>query len=156
MAEYLMYKDCAKILYNLYYDCFNRYSRIAISMEVGESERKKFFHLCSRISLEEIWAYSKNVIDLSSYDSESSTYTNILDLKREWKIGKREFLNIVFTPVIKIFRMQKIVYVREIDDFILEMGLGKGIFENTMQFQKWLLESEKIIGNIKKYLKCNN
>lgn len=144
MAEYLAYKDCAKILYHLYDDCFNRHLGSAMPMEVEESERKKFFLLCSRITDEEIWAYSKKVMDLFSYDSETSTYTNILDLKREWKVEKKEFLNIVFTPVCRFFLKKKDVYTKEVFEFILEKKLGEGIFENKGYMRSWLRESEKM------------
>lgn len=162
MAEYLRYKDCAKILYNLYQDCFNRYVEIAVPMEVEENERKKFFLLCSngRISDEEIWAYSKKVMELSTYDSETFTYTNIQDLKREWKVEKREFLSVIFSPVCRFFLNKKQVYTKkEVIEFILAKNLGEGIFENKGYLREWLRQSkyieiddaEKLASNIKKF-----
>ena len=145
MAEYLTYKDCAKILYHLYDDCFNRHLEIAVPLEVEESERRKFSFLYgSGISDEEIWAYSKKVMEIRSYDSETSTYTNILDLKRDWKVKKREFLNIVFAPVCRVFLNRKHVYTKEVFEFILDKKLGEGIFENKGYMRGWLRESEKM------------
>lgn len=162
---YLMYKDCPKILYNLYRDWFNEFSESAVSLEVSEEEREKVFLLCSSrisdISDEEIWAYSKKVMDMPNFDPETFTYTNILELKRGWNVGKQEFLNMAFIPMVKILLYYKTFQKKKLGKFILSENLGKGIFENKAQLRKWLRQSEKIeiddaeklVSNIEEFFK---
>lgn len=144
--EYLTNKDCAKILYNLYDDFFNR-SKLIVSTDVQATKD---------VSKEELWAYTKGIIFVSC----DTLKCNMFEKIREQNVEKRYFLLMVFNPLFEAVYGKKCQYTEKLDEFILENQLGKGIFENGEEMHKWLTfeaesipveDAKKIVQNVMKF-----
>lgn len=147
--EYLTNKDCAKILYNLYDDFFNR-SKVIVSTDVTSIQA------CKNVTREEIWAYSSGIIFLSC----DTLKSDMIEKMRNWSVLKRQFLLMIFNPVFKAVYGKECKYTEELDEFILKNNLCKGIFENEEGMRKWLTfeaesirveDAKKIVQNVIKF-----
>lgn len=112
LEKYLKTKDCAKILYNLYKNYFDRLANKAIfvPMEITPKQEEEFQKYA--LMPEEIWAYSNGVIDLPHCD---------LAIKREESFEKELFLNAIISPLIKVFSPKDKQFT--VEEFILENHL---------------------------------
>ena len=125
IMEKLHNKEFSKILFDLN----NR------DTEIKVSEKQKKAYEAFNLSKEEIWAYDTGVLFLTLDDNKFS----VIDMARNWTVGKRSFLLEVFSPIYQKFtERQEEPDVAALDQFILMNGLGKGIFENVIEKEKWL------------------
>lgn len=147
--EYLTNKDCAKILYNLYDDFFNR-SKLIVSTDVTDVQATK------DVSKEELWAYTKGIIFVSC----DTLKCNMFERIRKWNVGKRSYLLMVFNPLFEAMYDKKCIYTEKLDEFILENQLGAGIFRDKESLKKWLTfeaesirveDAKKIVQNVIKF-----
>lgn len=147
--EYLTNKDCAKILYSLYDECFSR-SKVIVSTDVTSIQA------CKNVTKEEIWAYSSGIIFLSC----DTLKSDMVEKMRNWNVLKRQFLLMVFNPLFEAVYGKKCKYTEKLDEFILKNQLGDGIFRDKESMRKWLTfeaesirveDAKKIVQNVIKF-----
>lgn len=146
--DYLKRKDCAKILSDLYVQCFNWVRDVSIpGCQLGK-------YYGTSLTFEEIWAYEREIFFLEDSNP------NILQMKREWNVEKRSYLLMVFNPLFEAMYDKKCIYTEKLDEFILENQLCKGIFEDREKMSKWLTfeaesihveDAKKIVQNVMKF-----
>lgn len=99
------------------------------------SEKQKKMYEAFNLSKEEIWAYDTGVLFLTVDDNKFS----VVDNARYWTVGKRSFILDIFSPVYNKFTGRNEIPDPDVlDQFILMNKLGKGIFENALEKEKWL------------------
>ena len=152
-------KDYAIILYNLYKNNFNRVSPIvSIPTEVSEEQKKKY-EFCGPLC-EEVWAYENKLI----FISDEGPLKNV-DRARKWPVNKHTFFIGVFLPLYQIRRNVEKPYVLNdvVEEFVLETGICKELFENGQEMKKWFSsateisveDAEKIVESFQKYWEEN-
>lgn len=155
---YLKLKDCAKILYDLYEDVFNRYDFLKVQLENKQIEQFSTFDFLTK---EEIWAYSNKLVFLPI----DEPYLARLDDLREGKIAKQSFVLMVAIPVYRIcISSDPLVFTKEVNKFAIENSFFNGIFSNEEE-RKWFCfecesirtkDAEKIVENIKQFFASRN
>jgi len=150
MSRYLKNKECAEWLYDLYKKYFNRMYDLSVSPE----QRKKYNDYS--ITEKEIAIYENHILFISD---ESLIY--VFEKAREWSVSKFTFLLKVAMPIYEMVKGKNPKNNDELYEFIIEIGIGKGVFSNCSQLKKWFQEekltqkeAEKIVNNIEDFFAC--
>lgn len=153
---YLKFKDCTKILYNLYEEVYGDLKTPT------KEEVNRITHLAScHLYPEEIWAISNEVIFVTD-----EPYLSRIGTIRERKIPKREFILLVVMPAYRCLHdKEELVFNDELDKFALKCNFLKGICNGKECFNEWLChegesirtkDAEKIVENIKNFFALRN
>ena len=160
--KYLHKKEFAKIIYDLYSEMINpaliaRKREIEFPTEIDSERYKKYQDANQVITGAEIFSYENELIYLSD-----EPYMARLDVIRESTVPKRTFVNAIFTPIYKLVEGDEdVIYNEELDYFILENKLFRGIAETDVEMDKWFKknaetilskEAKKIVSNAFKFM----